>query len=156
VNRRRVWLPLFTVRGWKFTSYSRFTVHDSRINHLSNLFGRAGEDGAVAADDDGTLDQFGVRGHQADDLVVGVFTAAEAESLVCGLARAEQFARGEARLADDLAQRRLVEAFGVEVDPLELYAALTEQPVGLAALRSSRLLVDDDLVGHENLSDSIQ
>jgi hypothetical protein len=94
-----------------------------------------------------------VRGHQADDLVVGQFSPAEVESLVCGLARPQQLARREARLAYDLAQRRLVEAFGVEVDLLELYAALTEQAVGLSALRSGRLLVDDDLVGHENLEE---
>jgi hypothetical protein len=115
---------------------------------LRDFLGRAAEDGPVAALDDGALDEVWVLGHVADEFVVGEFAPAEVQFAVDGLARPQKLARRDAHLPDQFAQLLLADGLDVVVDPLEIDAALTEQAGGLAALRSSRLLVDGDFVRH--------
>ena len=119
------------------------------LQQLFDSLGRAAEHGARPALDDGALDEVGVLDHQADDFVVGEFALAEFQLLVAGLARAQKLARLGAHLGDQLAQLRLAYRVEVVVDPLVVVTALTEQPVGLAALRSGRLLVDGNPVVHK-------
>ena len=114
----------------------------------SDVFERAGEDGAGAALDDGALEEVGVFDHVGDEFVVGEVGAGEVEFAVDGLGRAQEVAGPEAGLANQLAQLRLRERRGVVVDLLVFDAALTEQPGQLAALASSRLFVDGDFVRH--------
>ena len=118
------------------------------MQQLADVLDGAAEDGARAALDDGALDQFRVLDHRADEVVVGVFVARQIKLAVGGLALAEQLARRQLHLLQQLAQLALAYRRDVVVDLLEINAALTEQPVGLAALRSSRLLVDGDPVVH--------
>jgi hypothetical protein len=108
----------------------------------------ADEDGARAALDDGALNEVRVLEHQGDDFVVGEFALAQTQLAVDGLARPQEVARRELHLAEQLAQLPLVERGRVVVHLLEGDAALTEQPVNLTTLRSSRLLVNSNLVGH--------
>ena len=84
--------------------------------------------------------------HQSYQLVVRKLALPQFELLVDGLARAQKLAWREAHLRNQLAQLCLPNRLKVVVDLLEVHAALTEQPVCLAALRSSRLLVDGYLV----------
>jgi hypothetical protein len=67
---------------------------------------------------------------------------------VDGLARAEQVARFELHLPQQLAQLFRAERLDVIVDLLERDAALTEQAVSLSTFRSSRLFVNGDFVVH--------
>ena len=90
-------------------------------------------------------------GHEADEFVVGDLAPAQPQLAVDGLARPQKLARLDAHLADQLAQLRLAQRLDVVVDLRVINPALTEQAVGLAALRSSRLLVDDDFVAHHRL-----
>ena len=115
---------------------------------LFDLLRRSPEHRAVAPLDDGALDEVRVLGHEADDLLVGEFARGESKLFVDRLARAQKLARAYAHLADQLAQLPLAERLGDVVYFLVSDAALTEQAVGLAALGSSRLLVDGDFVGH--------
>ena len=87
-------------------------------------------------------------GHESNDLVVGEFTCAKPEFAVDRLGRAQQLARPKPRLLYQLAQLPLAERLDVVVDLPEIDPALTEQAMRLAALASSRLLVDGDFVGH--------
>ena len=86
--------------------------------------------------------------HESNDLVVGEFASAQPEFAVDRLGRAQQFARPKPRLPYQLAQLPLAEWRDVVIDLPVIDAALTEQAMRLAALASSRLLVDGDFVGH--------
>ena len=86
--------------------------------------------------------------HESNNLVVGEFAFAESEFFIDGLARPQQFARRQPHLLYQLAQLPLAKRLNVVVDLPEIDPALTEQAMRLAALGSSRLLVDGDLVGH--------
>ena len=109
---------------------------------------RPPEYGARSAFNDGTLEEVGILDHESNDLVVGEFASAESEFFIDGLARPQQFARRQPHLLYQLTQLRLAERLDVVVDLPVIDAALTEQPRGLAALGSSRLLVDCDFVFH--------
>jgi hypothetical protein len=86
--------------------------------------------------------------HETDDLVVGEFALRQTEFFVDSFARAQKLARRDAHLPYKLAQFGFAYRLDVEVDLLEINAALTEQTVGLSALGSGRLLVDGDFVSH--------
>jgi hypothetical protein len=94
------------------------------------------------------LEEVRVFDHESNDLVVGEFAFAESEFFIGGLARPQQCARGQPRLLYQLTQLPLSERLDVVVDLPEIDPALTEQAMRLAALGSSRLLVDGDFVFH--------
>ena len=75
----------------------------SRSEQCADAFHGASDHGSRAAFHDRTLDQLRMLDHQHDDLVIREFSLADAQLTVSGLARAEQFARGDAELGDQFA-----------------------------------------------------
>ena len=90
-----------------------------------------------------------MRDQQGDDLFIGKLMLAELQLAILRFVCAQQLARRDLHLGDQFAQLRFAQRLDDVVDFLVLNAALTEQPVGLAAGASSRLFVDDD---HRSLS----
>ena len=89
--------------------------------------------------------------HQRDDLTVTEIFLANLQFAIDRFARAQKFARFNAHLLDEMAQLLFCQRLDVVVDLFEIDAALTEQLVQLATLRSSRFLVDRKLVCHDSL-----
>ena len=88
--------------------------------------------------------------HQIDELCVTELAFGQAQLAIDGLSWAQEFPWGDFQLADQFRQLFLSKRFDVVIDLFERYATLPEQPIHVAALRSSGLLVNDDWVSHES------
>ena len=88
--------------------------------------------------------------HDGDDFILRKLVYAESKLLVNLLLRAQDVARLKLHLLQKRAQPLLVKRFNVVVDFFERDAALTEQPIKLAACGSSRFLVNSNFIFHDN------
>ena len=86
--------------------------------------------------------------HQRNDFFVAEFFLTQTKLAIDSFTRAQELARLDIHLLDQFAQFPLAQRLDVVIDFLKVHATLTEQLVQLATLRSSRLFVDCNLVGH--------
>src|ERR1044071_1361954 len=77
------------------------------LQDVAEAFRGTRQDGARALLDDRPLDQVRMLDHQIDDLGVGQLARTEPQRLVDALVRAQQLARGDAHLAQQLLELRL-------------------------------------------------
>ena len=82
--------------------------------------------------------------HQCDDLVVAEIFLSDLQFAIDRFAGAQQLARFDAHLLDQIAQFLFAQRLDVVIDFFEIDAALTEQLVQLATLASSRFFVNCD------------
>ena len=113
-----------------------------------HILGRSTQHRASAALDDGPLNQVRMLDQQRNDLIVAEVLLPQTELAIDRLAGAEEFARLDAHLPDQLAQVLFAERLKIVIDLRKRNATLTEQLVGLTTLRSSRLFVDGDLIAN--------
>ena len=117
------------------------------------VLSRPSQNGAIASLDDGPLNQIRMLDHQGDDFVIAEVFLAQTQLSIDRFAGAEQVARLDAHLLDQLSQFLCTQRLEIIVDLAEVDAALTEQLVQLATFRSSWFLVDCDFVFHNRKPD---
>src|SRR5829696_2500272 len=86
--------------------------------------------------------------HQPDQFAVAEFVFRQPKLFINGLTLTQKIPRLQIHLAKQLGKFLPAEWFYVVIDFLVRNAALTEQLVHLATLRSSRFFVNRDLVRH--------
>jgi hypothetical protein len=97
------------------------------------------------------LNQVRMLDHQRNDFIVREFAATQTKFFIYRLAGAQELARLDLHLGDQISQLFLRERLSVVVNLLKWNAALPEQPVQFSTLRSSRLFVNCDFVAHSFL-----
>lgn len=112
------------------------------IYHCPDILHGASQHGTLSSLDDGALDEVRVLDHERDQFVICERAARQLKLAINGLARAQQGARGELHLRQQLPQLFMAERRGVVIYLLVRDTALTEQPVDLTALGSRRLFID--------------
>ena len=86
--------------------------------------------------------------HQRDEYIIAQVALSKVEFAINRFARAQELARLEAHLLEQLAKFLFAQRLDVIVNFFEIDATLTEQLVQLATLRSSRFFVNSD---HKNV-----
>lgn len=89
--------------------------------------------------------------HQRDNLIIREFAGTQTKLSIDGFAGSQEIARRQLHLAEQLGKLLPCKWFDVVVHLFKRYATLPEQLVHFATLRSSRFLVNGDLVAHSFL-----
>lgn len=118
------------------------------LQQITNVLRRAPQHRAIAALDNWPLQEIRVLDHQRNDLVIAQLFLSQAELAIYRFARAQQLARLDFHLLNQVAQLLFAQRLEVVINLLEVDTALPEQFVQLATLASRRLFVDRDLIRH--------
>lgn len=114
------------------------------LQELLDLLDWPRQNRAVPANHDGTLHELGVSYHGFDNLRITDVRVAQVQLFVSGFPLAEKLPGADSQFLYEIFELGFGEPVGRIVDPLELCAALTEQPPNTSASASSRLFINQD------------